>query len=108
MSTTTTSFDRHRIDGLAVALHRAAHEADVELPRSYVLRVAATIEEGDGELGASRLGNGLVLHTVPATKSRLPMIVGYADSRGQWYRDGSRHVESPIAEEPVKGMEIGL
>jgi hypothetical protein len=108
MSTKATWFDRHRIEGLAVALQRAAHEADVELPRSYVLRVAATIAEGDGELGASRLGNGLVLHTVPATKDRLPIIVGYADSRGQWYRDGSRHADGPIAEEPVKGMEIGL
>jgi hypothetical protein len=108
MSTKTTSSDRNRIDALAVALHRAAHEADVELPRSYVLRVAATIAKSEGELGASRLGNGVVLHTVPATKDRLPIIVGYADSRGQWYRDGSRHVESPIAEEPVKGMEIGL
>jgi hypothetical protein len=35
MSTKTTSFDRHRIDEMAIALYRAAHDAAVELPRSY-------------------------------------------------------------------------
>ena len=108
MSTKTTSFDRHRIDETAIALYRAAHDAAVELPRSYALRVAATVAKGDGELGVSRLGSGVVIHTVPATKSRLPVIVGYADGRGQWYRDGSRHVETPVAGEPVEAMEITL
>jgi hypothetical protein len=108
MSTKTTSFDRHRIDEMAVALYRAAHDAAVELPRSYARRVVATMAKGDGELGVSRLGSGVVLHTVPSTKDRLPVIVGYADSRGQWYRDGSRHVETPVAEEPVEVMEITL
>ena len=93
---------------MAVALYRAAHDAAVELPRSYVVRVAATVAKGDGEIGVSRLGSGVVLHTVPSTKDRLPVIVGYADSRGQWYRDGSRHVETPVAEEPVEAMEITL
>jgi hypothetical protein len=64
--------------------------------------------KGDGELGVSRLGSGVVLHTVPSTKDRLPVIVGYADSRGQWYRDGSRHVETLTAEEPVKAIEVAL
>jgi hypothetical protein len=32
MSTKTTSFDRHRIDEMAIALCRAAHDAAVELP----------------------------------------------------------------------------
>ena len=108
MSTKTTSFDRHRIDEMAIALYRAAHDAAVELPRSYAVRVAATMAKGDGELGVSRLGSGVVLHTVPPTKDRLPIIVGYADCRGQWYGDGSRHVETPAAEEPVEAMEIAL
>ena len=68
----------------------------------------ATMSKGDGELGVSRLGSGVVIHTVPPTKDRLPFIVGYADGRGQWYRDGSRHVETPVAEEPVEAMEITL
>jgi hypothetical protein len=108
MSTRTTSFDRHRIDEMAIALYRAAHDAAVEIPRSYALRIAATVAKGDGELGVSRLGSGVVIHTVPPTKDRLPLIVGYADGRGQWYRDGSRHVETPAAEEPVEVMEIAL
>ena len=108
MSTKTTSFDRHRIEEMAIALYRAAHDAAVELPRSYAVRVVATMAKGDGELGVSRLGSGVVLHTVPSTKDRLPVIVGYADSRGQWYRDGSRHVETLTAEEPVKAIEVAL
>jgi hypothetical protein len=108
MSATTTSPDRHRIDQMAIVLCRAAHDAAVELPFSYARRVAATTTENDAELGVSRLGGGVVLHTVPATKGRLPVIVGYADGRGQWYQDGSRHVETPVAEEPVEAMEIAL
>jgi hypothetical protein len=80
----------------------------VELPLSYARRVATTSVENDAELGVSRLGDGVVIHTVPATKSRLPVIVGYADGRGQWYRDGSRHVETPVAEEPVEVMGVVL
>ena len=108
MSSKTTSFERRRIEQMAIALYRAAHDAAVELPRSYVVRVAATVAKGDGELGVSRLGSGVVIHTVPPTKDRLPLIVGYADGRGQWYRDGSRHVETPVAGEPVEAMEITL
>ena len=108
MSSKTTSFERRRIKQMAIALYRAAHAAAVELPRSYVVRVAATVAKGDGELGVSRLGSGVVIHTVPPTKDRLPLIVGYADGRGQWYRDGSRHVETPVAGEPVEAMEITL
>jgi hypothetical protein len=108
MSTKTKSFDRHRIDEMAIALHRAAHNAAVDLPLAYARRVAATMAKGDGELSVSRLGAGLVIHTVPATKDRLPIIVGYADSRGQWYRDGRRHVEVSVAKEPVEAVEVAL
>ena len=108
MSIKTTSFDRHRIDEMATALYRAAHDAAVELPRSYAACVVATMAKGDGELGVSRLGSGVVIHTVPPAKNCLPLIVGYADGRGQWYRDGSRHVGAPAAEEPVEAMEITL
>ena len=101
----TTAFDRHRIDEMAITLSRAAHDAAVELPVSYARRVAETTKS-DEELGVSRLGGGVVIHTVAATKHRLPVVVGYADSRGQWYRDGSRHVESPMADGPVEAMEI--
>ena len=107
MSTKTTVFERHRTDEMAITLSRAAHDAAVELPLAYARRVAA-VTEGDGELGVSRLGDGVVIHTVPPAKNCLPLIVGYADGRGQWYRDGSRHVGAPAAEEPVEAMEITL
>jgi len=107
LSATTASPDRHRIDEIAIALCRSAHEAEVEIARSYARRVAAT-GKGAGELGVSRLGSGVVIHTVPATKHRLPVIVGYADNRGQWYQDGSRHVEVLEADEPIEGMEAEL
>jgi hypothetical protein len=102
---TTASPDRRRIDEIAIALCRAAHEADVEIARSYAQRVA-TMAKGAGELGVSRLGIGVVIHTVPATKHRLPVILGYADSRGQWYQDGSRHVEVLEADEPIEEVAL--
>jgi len=107
MSATTASSHRHRTDRMATALRRVAYAADVALPIAYARRVAAKVEN-DAELGVSRLGGGIVIRTVPATKDRLPVVVGYADSRGQWYRDGSRHVETPAAEGPVEAMEMGL
>jgi len=92
---------------MAIALRQAAHEADVEIARSYAQRLAA-VSEGAEELGVSRLGVGVVIHTVPPTKRRLPVIVGYADSRGQWYQDGSRHVEVLEADDPIEVVEVGL
>jgi hypothetical protein len=91
---------------MAIALRQAAHEADVEIARSYARRVAAT-SKGTGKLGVSRLGSGVVIHTVPATKRSLPVIVGYADNRGQWYQDGSRHVEVHETDEPIEDIEEG-
>jgi hypothetical protein len=107
MSATTASSDRHRIDRMAPALRRIADAADVALPIAHARSVAATVEN-DTELDVLRLGGGIVIRTVSATKDRLPVVVGYADSRGRWYRDGSRHVETPTAEGPVEAMEIGL
>ena len=49
-----------------------------------------------------------MIHTVPATKRRLPVIVGYADSRGQWYQDGSRHVEVQEADEPIEDKQVAV
>jgi hypothetical protein len=64
--------------------------------------------EGAGELGVSRLGIGVVIHTDPATRHRLPVIVGYADNRGKWYQEGSRHVEILEADEATESMEVEL
>ena len=107
MSAMTASPDPHLIDEMAIALRRAAHKADVQLVRAYVQRVA-TMAKGAGKLGVSPLGVGVVIHTVPATRHRLPIVVGYADNRGQWYQGGSRHVESPEADEALEVLEVEL
>ena len=46
--------------------------------------------------------------TAPAATDRLPVVVGYADARGQWHRDGSRHIEVPPVERPAEAMGVGL
>jgi hypothetical protein len=55
--------------------------------------VAAAGLKREPNVGLSRLGTGIVIHTVPATRKRLPVVVGYADERGQWCWDGKRHVD---------------
>lgn len=39
----------------------------------------------------SSLGEGVVIRTVPRTRRRLPVLLGYADRRGQWYSNGRLH-----------------
>ena len=63
MFTKTTSFDRHRIDEMAIALYRTAHGAAADLPLSYARRVAGTTTGKDAELGLSRLGERIVNET---------------------------------------------
>lgn len=83
---------RHEIEWTAAGLCRAAAESDVTLPVDYARRVAAAGLGVNTTLGVTRLGAGVVIHTQPATNRQLPIVVGYADRRGQWYRDGSRHI----------------
>jgi hypothetical protein len=99
---------RPRVEEVATALRQAADVAGVELPSSYALRVTAAGLECASDLGLSRLGSGVVIHTVRATRNGLPILFGYADGRGQWYRDGTRHVEAPAADGPVETMGVGL
>ena len=65
MSATTASPDWHRIDEIARALRRAAHDADVDLAPTCARRIA-TMAKGAGKL----LGDRVEIHTVPATKDR--------------------------------------
>ena len=106
MSATTTSSDRDRIDRMAMALRRVAHDADVALPIPYA-PLAATAER-EAELGAPRLGSRIVVRAVSAAKERFRVLAGYADRRVRSCRDGSRHVETPAADDPVEDMEMGL
>ena len=99
-----TQVARHQIERVAAGIRRAAAEAGVMLPASYARRVAADGLTHEADLGVTRLGAGVVIHTTPQAKDRLPVLIGYADTRGQWHRDGSRHMEaSPVDCAPVAG-----
>ena len=89
---------RHDLEWVAAGLRRAAAAQGLEPPVSYARRVAAEALGQEAELGVTRLGAGVVIHTAPEAKDRLPIMVGYADGPGQWYRDGSRHVEAPATQ----------
>ena len=82
---------RHQVEWAASGLRRAAAEVGVSLPVDYSQAVAADGLTRSPELGVTRLGAGVVLHTQPSSSRQLPVVVGYADRRGQWYRDGRRH-----------------
>jgi len=99
---------RHQIERVAAGIRQAAAEQGVELPVSYARRVAAEGLAHKAELGVTPLGAGVVIHTAPQAKDRLPVVVGYADARGQWQRDGRRHIEGPSAEAPAEAVGVGL
>jgi hypothetical protein len=101
------SATRHQVAWVAAALRRAAADQGVELPVAYARRLATEGLAREGELGVTRLGAGVVIHTVPQAKHRLPVVIGYADARGQWQRDGTRHIDTPPAESSaVEGSAV--
>ena len=97
-----------QIEQVAADLRRAAAEAGVELPVSYTRRVAVDGLAHDAELGVTRLGAGVIIHATPETTDQSRVVIGYADARGQWHRDGRRHIEGPTAEAPAEAVEVGL
>jgi hypothetical protein len=94
-----------RVEQAAACLRDEALSAGVELPTSFSQRVAAAGLKREPKVGLSRLGTGVVIHTVPATRKRLPVVVGYADRRGQWYWDGKRHTDRPDRGAGAHGTE---
>ena len=87
---------RSRYAGLGDVVTSLCTEAashDIELPISYVRAVAREGLSRERALRVHRLGDGVVICTTPRTKDRLPILLGYADRRGQWYSDGHRHLE---------------
>lgn len=81
----------HRSARLAAGIRAAAHDAGVELTTSYAQRVAADGALRCEQIGVTRLGDGVVIHTVAETRGELPVVLGYADADGEWLRDGTRH-----------------
>jgi len=99
---------RHQVEWVAEGLRWAAAGQGVELPVAYARRVATEGLAHEAKLRVTRLGAGVVVHTVPPAKGRLPIVVGYADARGQWHRDGSRHIGAPPVEGPAEAVEVRL
>jgi hypothetical protein len=80
----------------------------VDLPVSYSEAVAAQGLRCGDPMAVTRLGCGVVLHTVPEAGERLPVLLGYADANGQWYRDGSRHRAPTAISEPTSAVRRGI
>ncbi len=99
---------RHQVEWVAAGLRRAAAERGVQLPLSYARIVAAEGLASGADLGVTGLGGGVVIHLAPRAKERLSLVVGYADGRGQWHRDGRRHIDPPDPEDPSETGGVGL
>ena len=99
---------RHEIELMAEGLRLAAAEADVDLPASYARLLAAEGVTQETNLRVTQLGAGVVIRTAPKAKEGLPVVVGYADARGQWHRDGHRHIEAPETKAPSEAAEVEL
>jgi len=101
---------RHRVEWVAAGLRRAAHGAGVQLTTGYSRRLAADGLASAEQLGVTRLGNGVVIHTTSDAPERLPVVVGYADRSGQWCADGRRFVEAKptpeVASSPVATLGL--
>jgi hypothetical protein len=108
VSAPATPESAHQLAWLAAGLRRAAHGLGVDLPITYAQAVAAHGMRGGDPVGVTRLGTGVVLHTLPEVDDRLPIVLGYADANGQWYRDGSRHHTPAHHPEPTIGMRPGI
>jgi hypothetical protein len=103
----TTRTRDHQVEDRCAGLRSAARSAGLDLPGSYAQRVVQDAGPRVG-VGVSRLGAGLVIHTNPPNKRSLPVVLGYADGRGQWYRDGKRHIEPAQIEMPIESEAVAL
>ena len=81
----------HQAAWVAAGLRRAARRFGVDLPATYSENVSAAGLDLCPQLGVTAHGIGVAIHTVPEDNRSLPVLLGYADQTGQWYRDGSRH-----------------
>lgn len=99
---------RYEAQWVASALCQAAADAGVELPLSCILALAADGLAREPQLTLTRLGSGVAVHAKPRDERRLLIVLGYADTRGQWYQDG-RHLDvAPDGQAPANGPEVVL
>jgi hypothetical protein len=89
-------------------LRQAAAVVGVELSDGYAGAIAVQGLGRPGPLQVGRLGEGVVIHTASPSHGDQDVLLGYADCRGQWYRDGRRHLETPVIDDAVERLELGL
>lgn len=77
----------HRVARVAAGISSAAHDAGIELTLDYANTVAAQGISRCDQLGVTKFGAGVVIHTVPEGAQEHPVVLGYADGTGQWLRD---------------------
>jgi hypothetical protein len=83
----------HRVHWVARGVRQVSEEQGIPLPLDYSLAVARDGLSRADSVGVTRVGRGVVFHTAPEPDSRqLPIVIGYADPTGAWYRDGRRYV----------------
>jgi hypothetical protein len=72
---------------LAAGLRRACRQLGVDLPVGYSEAITAEGLAICNQLGVTRLGPGVVIHTAPESGDVVPRAIGYADPYGQWHND---------------------
>jgi hypothetical protein len=82
---------RHNCARLACRLRSAARDASVEISPSYAARLVADGFSLCDQIGVTRLGRGVVIHTAPDSDQQRPVVLGYADADGEWVMHGSHH-----------------
>lgn len=87
----STALVAHRLARVAASLRTAARDAGVELTQSYAEHLVVEGLAKCDQLGVTRLGDGVVIHTAPDSRGKLPVVLGIAGGGGEWLRDGRRH-----------------
>lgn len=98
----------HRIQWVARGVREVSRQHGVALPLDYSLALVRDGLTRADSIGVSKAGHGVVFHTTPdPRRHELPVLLGYADRSGAWYRDGRRHGGPDLAGAPA-GTEISL
>lgn len=89
--------DAHQAARLASGIRSAARDGGVVVVSHGCTEVVASdvLERGGqndiGQIGVTRLGDGVVIHTLSDGCGGLAVVLGYADGHGEWFRDGTRY-----------------
>ena len=79
----------HRVARVAAGISSAAHDLGVDLTANYAQSVAAQGINECGQLGVTKLGNGVIIHTAPQDRHEHPIVIGYAATSSEWLRYGN-------------------